>query len=435
MPIEKTRLTRVGRPMNAPMTNTATSDGHRQDGDDAAESGDLLLQRRRRVGRALGETRNAAEDGVHAGREHQRLRFAGRHRRAGQQHVPASQQVIVVADAGVPRHRPRLSGHASRCSRARRMPRSGGSRPARCRRRSTGSRRRERHPRTGITTTAPSRCALTWCGSRRWRAAIVSSARYSCQNEKTPLTTITPTMAAASVAIPCPGICTIGHQGQHRRHPQERGEEVRELRQRNAWAGRPSRKPLDAIGSELELAPRRRATGRPVCCEASRTRRPRKLVDQHHCSRVGARSESTRCRSRLRITRLEAEVDAAIDLQPPCFMFTDTYWCPSPPHPSTRDPRHRRGGSPCDGRRRSATACRRPLSTNPGSGDAHRLLALCHDQAVNVLIDHQPCRLAAEAVSGTWWITGVMTSRTVDARSSTYRCPRSSSVRSAEVSR
>ena len=52
------------------------------------------------------------------------------------------------------------------------------------------------------TTVVPFRSALTWCGSRRCSAAIVSSARYSCQNEKAPLIAITATIAAASVAMP-----------------------------------------------------------------------------------------------------------------------------------------------------------------------------------------------------------------------------------------
>ena len=36
-------------------------------------------------------------------------------------------------------------------------------------------------------------------------AANACSARYACQNENTPLITITPTIANPSVAMPCPG--------------------------------------------------------------------------------------------------------------------------------------------------------------------------------------------------------------------------------------
>ncbi|EXI73053.1 MAG: hypothetical protein AW07_02985 [Candidatus Accumulibacter sp. SK-11] len=52
---------------------------------------------------------------------------------------------------------------------------------------------------------SPARSALTFCGSNWRRAATARSALYSCQNEKTPLMTMTPTMASPSFAIPCPG--------------------------------------------------------------------------------------------------------------------------------------------------------------------------------------------------------------------------------------
>ena len=76
MPIEKTRLMRVGRSNECADDEHEQADGDREDGDEATERDDLLLKRRRHVGRGLGETGNAAKDGMHARRKDQRLRFA-----------------------------------------------------------------------------------------------------------------------------------------------------------------------------------------------------------------------------------------------------------------------------------------------------------------------------------------------------------------------
>jgi hypothetical protein len=63
------------------------------------------------IGRGLRETGNPAEDGMHARRKHQCLCFPRCQRRTGEQHVPASQQVVVFADAGVPRYWPGFARH------------------------------------------------------------------------------------------------------------------------------------------------------------------------------------------------------------------------------------------------------------------------------------------------------------------------------------
>ena len=53
--------------------------------------------------------------------------------------------------------------------------------------------------------TWPSRSALICCGSNPRSASSARSARYSCQNEKTPLTRMTPTIATPSGRMPWPG--------------------------------------------------------------------------------------------------------------------------------------------------------------------------------------------------------------------------------------
>ena len=63
-------------------------------------------------------------------------------------------------------------------------------------------------PSAGICCTLPSRVTVTCWGSSSRRAAMARSARYSCQKEKMPLMTMTPTIAQPSRAIPCPGSYT-----------------------------------------------------------------------------------------------------------------------------------------------------------------------------------------------------------------------------------
>jgi hypothetical protein len=87
------------------------SDRHRQDRNHTAERRDLLLERRRRVDSRLRKACDRAERSVHAGREHQRLRLARRHRRAREEHVPAPEEVVLSARLSISRHGPRFSRH------------------------------------------------------------------------------------------------------------------------------------------------------------------------------------------------------------------------------------------------------------------------------------------------------------------------------------
>jgi hypothetical protein len=158
--------------------------------------------------------------------KHKRLRFAGGQRRAGEQDVAASQQVILVADAGVPRHRPGFSVTVALFTRtpnaSSTRQSAGTSSPALNRITSPA-----RVSSAGSTTTVALALRSHLMRQQRCSAAIVSSARYSCQKEKRPLTTITPAIAAASVASPALHL-NIRNQREHGRQPQEQGREVRE---------------------------------------------------------------------------------------------------------------------------------------------------------------------------------------------------------------
>ena len=85
------------------------ADRDRQRSDHAAQSRDLVLKRRRRIDRRLGQMGDLPERGVHPGREYQRLCFTARHGRAGQEHVPAAQQVRFGRGSSVSRHRARFA--------------------------------------------------------------------------------------------------------------------------------------------------------------------------------------------------------------------------------------------------------------------------------------------------------------------------------------
>ena len=65
-------------------------DGDCKSGDQATEMGDILLKWRWRFARTLCETSDSAEYRVHSSGENHCLRFARRHRSAGQHHVAAS---------------------------------------------------------------------------------------------------------------------------------------------------------------------------------------------------------------------------------------------------------------------------------------------------------------------------------------------------------
>ena len=57
----------------------------------------------------------------------------------------------------------------------------------------------------GSCAIAPARSAFTCCGSRPRSAATARSALYSCQNENSPFTRMTPRMATPSRPMPSPG--------------------------------------------------------------------------------------------------------------------------------------------------------------------------------------------------------------------------------------
>ena len=82
----------------------------RESGHNAADADDLDLQRGNRVGGRLGELRDLPERGMRAGREDERLRFAGDERSAGEERVAAVHRLGLVAWLGVARCRQRLAG-------------------------------------------------------------------------------------------------------------------------------------------------------------------------------------------------------------------------------------------------------------------------------------------------------------------------------------
>ena len=86
------------------------ADGDRQRRDHTAQSRDLVLQRRRRIGRRLCQMGDPPESGVHPRREYQRLCLTGRHGRAGQQYVPARQRVRLDRGSSVSRQGSRFAG-------------------------------------------------------------------------------------------------------------------------------------------------------------------------------------------------------------------------------------------------------------------------------------------------------------------------------------
>jgi hypothetical protein len=110
---------------------------------------------------------------------------------------------------------------------------------------------------------------------------------------------ITPTIAAASGLHALSWHLQVSHQSQNGRHPQERGEETREL-SRETSGQRDFAQAFDAVGSELEPSGGR-VRSRQACGRASQ-RSPRgvqwKLVDQHDPSRLLQRSSITRERCR-----------------------------------------------------------------------------------------------------------------------------------------
>ena len=91
---------------------------------------------------------------------------------------------------------------------------------------------------------------------------MARSARYSCQKEKTPLTTMTARMADAQLPHALAGILRLGEERQGRGHPEDQREEMREFAQ-EAQPQRLAAHLLDAVGAELAQAPGRLAAGEP----------------------------------------------------------------------------------------------------------------------------------------------------------------------------
>ena len=185
-------------------------------------------------------------------------RFARRHRRARQQDVPAPQQVVSrpgAASRETGRASPVTVALFTRTPKAFDQPAVRGHVVAGAQEDHVAG-----HDVLGRDHDhRASRSALTWCGSSRCSAAIVSSARYSCQNENAPLIEDHGDDGQPR-ASPSPGRASAHRQNQRQegRHPQEAGEEVGELGD-EAQEERCRRQSLDPVGAELE--PSRRGVG------------------------------------------------------------------------------------------------------------------------------------------------------------------------------
>jgi len=162
----------------------------------------------------------------------------------------------------------------------------------------------------GISTISPPRSALTICG-RSWRsAATARSALYSCQKEKQPLTTMTPTIAMPRWAMPRRGCsarqgkpATPPATGSGRRSGRTRGRTGGEGARGAAPRDGSARIPPAGVTPRPRRDPRRRSSGSKAprrargCGCAFRLRSSGRGRRPAHCNRRRTRG--------LRAVRLE----------------------------------------------------------------------------------------------------------------------------------
>jgi hypothetical protein len=264
MPIAKTRPIDRGRPMNLPMTNTASADGQCQHRNHSAECGDLSEQRRRRIDRRLrevGDRPNAVCIAV-----------ANTSAVASPlvTDVPASRTLRLAQHVGfrercVSRDTGRASPVIVALLTRRRTPRSAGSRRARRRRAPRRSRRRARSPprdHRGSTVAQDSDLVRKQTLQRRHRflgrgtpARTKSAVDHNDSDD-----------GDGERRHALTGHSDVGEECEERRDPQQDGEEVRELAdeaRRSASSGEvrcgwrrtrdvvPGRSPRDRPAGEL----------------------------------------------------------------------------------------------------------------------------------------------------------------------------------------
>ena len=229
------------------------ADRDRQHCDEAAEDGDLLLQRRRCVGGRLGEARDVAERRVHAGREDERLCFAGHHDRAGQQDVAAVQQVTFGVGAAC--HARPAAASPVTVALFTRTPNASSSRQSAGT--SSPALRKITSPGTtssdGMTTTEPSRRARTLMRQQPLQGGHRPLRPVFLPEGKGPVDQNDGHDGDAERGHALAGRVDVGDEGQHGGTPQEHREEMGELADEPQRHGNAS-DALDPIRSELREA-------------------------------------------------------------------------------------------------------------------------------------------------------------------------------------